>query len=437
MNKYFADLHIHLGRSPWGGPIKISAAKGMTASAVMSESVDRKGLDIIGIVDAQTRGGWAEIKRLLDEELLEEHPEGGFTTDGGDLPGPLTLIPGAEMETVERHEGGGGQAHWLIFVRGVRELDHLRRWYEAHVTNADLSSQRVQATAADLQALAAEVDGLFMPAHAFTPFKSLYGRCAASWEQVLPHRPHAVELGLSADSSMADRMEELHPISFLSNSDAHSIGKIAREYNELRLKKPTFEELKKALARTGGRKVAANYGLEPRLGKYYRSHCRVCGTTVSEDPPVMACPACGEEGSPFVAGVVDRLAWLTRRGGDAGGDGGPGGDAEAGEDDQAGEDPGSDDDEAPGRSPHHRPPYIHQVPLEFIPGLGPATYRKLLEEFGTEMAVLHEAGRDHLARAVGDAMAETIVLARSGRMAVEPGGGGIFGRISRSDRPAP
>lgn len=390
--------------------MKITAAKGMTASAVMAESAHRKGLHIIGIVDAQTRGGWTAMKGLLDDGLLEEHPDGGFITDGDGLPGPLTVIPGAEMETVERYEGGGGQAHWLIFVRGREELEHLRSWYGAHVTNADLSSQRVAASAADLQALADEVGGLFMPAHAFTPFKSLYGRCAPSWRTVLPRRPHAVELGLSADSAMADRLEELHPVTFLSNSDAHSVGKIAREYNELRLERPTFRELQKALARRGGRRVAANYGLEPRLGKYYRSHCRKCGLTVTEEPPVTACPACGEEGAPFVVGVVDRLARLARS-------------------------DKNDENGGLGPSPDHRPPYIHQVPLEFIPGLGPASYRRLIEAFGTEMAILHEASRDDLAGAVGEGLAEKIVLARSGRMAVEPGGGGIFGRIAPAPPP--
>ena len=36
------------------------------------------------------------------------------------------------------------------------------------------------------------------------------------------------------------------------------------------------------------------------------------------------------------------------------------------------------------------PPYIHQIPLDFIPGLGPKLLEKLLNHFGTEMAILHE-----------------------------------------------
>ena len=40
----------------------------------------------------------------------------------------------------------------------------------------------------------------------------------------------------------------------------------------------------------------------------------------------------------------------------------------------------------------YRPPYIHQVPLDFLPGfLGRKHWKKLIERFGTEMAIIHEA----------------------------------------------
>ena len=48
---------------------------------------------------------------------------------------------------------------------------------------------------------------------------------------------------------MADGIVELHSYSFLSNSDAHSLGKIAREYQAIEMKEPTFSELEKALAK--------------------------------------------------------------------------------------------------------------------------------------------------------------------------------------------
>ena len=77
----------------------------------------------------------------------------------------------------------------------------------------------------------------------------------------------------------------------------------------------------------------------------------------------------------------------------------------------------------------HRPPYVYQVPLEFIPGIGPKLLDKLLDRFGTEMAVLHDASADALAETVGAPAAEKIVRARSGDLALDAGGGGRYGKV--------
>ena len=60
-----------------------------------------------------------------------------------------------------------------------------------------------------------------------------------------------------------------------------------------------------------------------------------------------------------------------------------------------------------------RPPYIHQIPLEFIPGLGPKMREKLLNHFGTEMAILHEVSFEHLKEVVPEKMAELVVLCKN------------------------
>lgn len=46
---------------------------------------------------------------------------------------------------------------------------------------------------------------------------------------------------------MADHIKELHRYTFVSNSDAHSLAKIAREYQIMQLEAPTFKGLEKAL----------------------------------------------------------------------------------------------------------------------------------------------------------------------------------------------
>lgn len=77
----------------------------------------------------------------------------------------------------------------------------------------------------------------------------------------------------------------------------------------------------------------------------------------------------------------------------------------------------------------HRPPYIHQVPLDFIPGVGAKTIRRLIEAFGTEMAILHEVSVEQLEQVVPKKIANLIDLARRGKLNIEVGGGGVYGKV--------
>ena len=80
--------------------------------------------------------------------------------------------------------------------------------------------------------------------------------------------------------------------------------------------------------------------------------------------------------------------------------------------------------------PPMRPPYYHQVPLLFLPGVGPKTVSRLLERFGTEIDVLHRVTFEELVEAVGKRTATIIQQARLGKLAIAAGGGGIYGKVS-------
>jgi len=84
--------------------------------------------------------------------------------------------------------------------------------------------------------------------------------------------------------------------------------------------------------------------------------------------------------------------------------------------------------------PAHRGPYHYQVPLQFVPKVGAVTLNRLLNRFGTEMAVLHQASADDLVAVVGREIARNIVLARSGTLRLQAGGGGKYGRAVTSEK---
>ncbi len=382
MQRVYADLHIHIGRSGSGRPIKITASRDLTFANICRECTERKGITVAGIIDCASPPVLADIDALVEAGEMRELPGGGLRYRER-----LLVLPGAELET---REPEGGISHHLCFLPDLPALRSFSDEVGRFVTNRELSSQQCRMPAERLLHIAAEREGVLIPAHAFTPHKSLYGSCVDSLSRMFSdearERLVALELGLSADTALADRIAELAPLTFLSNSDAHSLPKIGREHNALLVPEESYRGVLAALRRAAGASVRANYGLDPRLGKYHRTYCEACLTVTHAPPPVRLCPACGSDGITF--GVLDRIAEIA--------------------------------DRREPSSPAHRPPYVHQVPLEFVPGLGSVKVNALLNRFASEMAILHETEEEQIAQVVGQA--------RAGTLALRPGGGGHFGK---------
>ncbi|RKN84664.1 endonuclease Q family protein [Paenibacillus ginsengarvi] len=391
MNQHFVDLHIHIGRTEKGEPVKISGSRDLTFYNIAKEASERKGIEVIGIIDCQSPAVQEEIMRYLDKGEMVEQEGGGIRYNR------TTVMLGSEIEV---RDPGLGPAHLLAYLPTLEAMREFTEWMRPHMKNVTLSSQRLYVPARILQEEVVARGGLMIPAHIFTPYKSLYGsgtdRLAAMLD---PEQVAAVELGLSADTEMASWLSELDRYTFVTNSDAHSLGKIGREYNRMALGAPTFQELKLALFREAGRGVTANYGLNPRLGKYHRTYCDSCDSVLDEaETTTRRCLYCGSE--KVVRGVMDRIRAIADR-----------------------ENP---------HIPEHHPPYHFQVPLEFIPGLGKKTMEKLLAAFGTEMNILHRASESDIREVAGDDIASSIRSARDGTLTFEAGGGGRYGKVSKS-----
>lgn len=390
MQDYYVDLHVHIGQNGRGKPVKITASRRLTFEAVIRECVERKGIDVVGIIDCACTGVLSDIRKLVDAGELMELPEGGLRHRER-----VTVIAGAEVEAVEPD---GGVSHHLCYFPYLRNLAEFSRLMSRYITNMELSSQRCGLPARELHAVVQSTGGVLVPAHAFTPYKSAYGNACERLQDLFQDgfdELVAVELGLSCDTLWADRISELERLTFLSNSDAHSLQKIGREINRVRMQAPNFRELMLALRRQAGRAVVANHGMDPRLGRYHRSFCQKCEQPAEEPPPTLACSRCGEEGKDLTRGVLDRIEMIA--------------------------------DLPQPRHPSHRPPYYHHVPLMFVPGLGPTALDRLIGHVGSEMKAIYEAPRGKLAAAVGWRQADLILQAREGRAELGNGGGGRHG----------
>ena len=95
--------------------------------------------------------------------------------------------------------------------------------------------------------LVKEYDCLIGPAHAFTPWTGMYKSYDSIYD-CYGKKPDFVELGLSADTFMADCVRELKDFPFLTNSDAHSPWphRLGREFNQLELDDISFSSIKKS-----------------------------------------------------------------------------------------------------------------------------------------------------------------------------------------------
>ena len=395
MNEIFADLHVHIGRSEKGKPIKITAARSLNFANIAKECADRKGIQVVGIIDCASPYIIEDIEEFLAQGEAYEIEDGGIIYKD-----KVCILLGSEIETSEiNDEGKTGSAHNLCYFPKLADIKGFSNEMQGHIRNMTLSSQRADISAYDLIDIVEKYNGILIPAHAFTPHKSFYGNCTDRLSKIFKEKfdkIFAIELGLSSDTYLADTISELETRTFLTNSDAHSLPKIAREYNKLAVEDISFKEFVKALKNEDGRHIIANYGLDPKLGKYHRSYCEMCDKPIEGKAPVIKCDTC--DSSKMVMGVFDRIEIIK--------------------------------DKEKTKSPSFRPPYVYQIPLTFMPGVGGKTIDKLLAHFETEMNILQKASFDDIEAVVGSKTAQIVTNAREGKMKVQAGGGGVYGKVT-------
>lgn len=394
MYEIFADLHVHIGRSENGKPIKITAARSLNFANIARECAERKGIQVVGIIDCASPYVIEDIEKFLKTGDAYELEDGGIIYKD-----KVCILLGSEVETSENGRNGKcGSAHNICFFPHLNDIKGFSQELSHHLKNITLSTQRTDLSGYDLIDIVEKYNGILIPAHVFTPHKSYYGNCTDRLENIFKEKFEkifAIELGLSSDTYLADTISELETRTFLTNSDAHSLPKIAREYNKMILNDISFKEVVKALKSEDGRKIVANYGLDPKLGKYHRTYCDDCNKSIETKEPVEKCPMCGGKNVTF--GVFDRIELIK--------------------------------DKKETKSPENRPPYIYQIPLGFIPGVGGKTITKLLDTFDTEMNILHKLSKDDIEMVVGEKIANNIENARNGNCEVHSGGGGNYGKV--------
>ena len=157
--------------------------------------------------------------------------------------------------------------------------------------------------------------GIYVPAHIWTPHFAMFGAFSGfdSVEECfgdLSSHIHAVETGLSSDPPMNWRVSNLDGYQLISNSDAHSPGKLGREANLMEVEL-SYQGLQKAIQTGEG--LHGTVEFFPEEGKYhYDGHrkCHLCLTPAQTKEYGGKCPICGRK---ITIGVEHRVETLADR----------------------------------------------------------------------------------------------------------------------------
>ena len=171
----------------------------------------------------------------------------------------------------------------------------------------------------DLLEIVLEVDERchLIPAHIWTPWFSLLGSKSGydsveeCFDDLTPHI-FALETGLSSDPPMNWRVSALDRYTLVSNSDAHSPPKLAREATLFDCDL-SYDAMFDALRSGNPATFKGTLEFFPQEGKYHHDGHRKChvnwkpATTIAHGG---ICPVCGK---PVTVGVYHRVEELADR----------------------------------------------------------------------------------------------------------------------------
>lgn len=397
--KFIADFHIHS---------KYSRA---TSKDMDLENLDKwakiKGINVVGTGDFTHPEWFKELK-----EKLEPAEPGLFKLKGaGD--NETRFILTSEISCIYSKNGAVRKIHTLIFAPSfeiVEKINTQLGWI-GNIKSDGRPILGLDAKELAKIALNASQECLVIPAHIWTPWFSLFGsrsgfdsleECFEEYSKYI----YAVETGLSSDPAMNWRWSALDKITLISNSDAHSPRKLGREVNvfDTDLSYPAIAE---AIKEKNPKKFLYTIEFFPQEGKYhYDGHraCEVCLSPQESKKYSDICPNCGK---PLTLGVLHRVNELA--------------------------------DREQGFKPEGAIPFRNLIPLQEIigaaVGVGPQSkrvtkeYENLLEKFNNEFTILLDSTEDDLKAASLPEIAEGIIKVRQGKVQIEPGHDGVFGKI--------
>ncbi len=420
MSYYYSDLHIHSKYS--------RATSKLLDYTHLTFWGSIKGLNLIGTGDIlhkkwqeefsdsliydNTTGFYKPNQKTLKQ--VQSLHESVNIQNKNILDNPPFFIPTVETSHIYKHNNKVRKIHLVTIFDTLESAKKISNYLESNDFNLHSDGRPILGLPVKsyLQILLERLDSsqfILMPAHIWTPWFSLlgaksgYNSISEAFEDLSSYIT-VVETGLSSDPKMNRHIAELDTTLLLSNSDAHSPQKLAREAN-IHIKLNNINTLFNTF------KTQKNfYGtieFYPEEGKYYYSGHRKCNIAINplQNKQLTHCPVCKK---PLTKGVLHRVSELSTR-------------------------------TKPNKKLLDKFPTIYSIPLvtllskTYKKGESSKTiqqkYFETINTLGPEINILHNININSIAN-YDKLLATTIQKLRNHKIKVTPGYDGIFGQIS-------
>lgn len=410
--KLIADFHIHS---------KFSMA---TSKDLNPENLDLwskiKGINIIGTGDFTHPEWLKELKEklspaekglfVLKKEFEKQYP---FSCNNS-YESPRFILT-AEISCIYKRHGKVRKVHNIVFAPDFETVERIQQWMIEKKFNIKSDGRPIIGfDSKDLldELLNINPDILFVPAHIWTPWFSLFGDKSGfnSIEECFGDSAkyiYAAEMGLSSNPPMNWAISNIDNLTLLANSDSHSPEKIGRNANILNCNL-NYSAIISAIKSGNTAEFIGTINFFPQEGKYHfdgHRKCNVCYTPLDTIVNKGRCSVCGK---PVVVGVLNRIAQMADR------------------------------DDILLRPV--KPLFFSLIPLKEIisqiTGKGESSkevvkqYYNAIECLKSEFDVLLNSTLDEIATAGGKELASAIEKMRAGEVSISEGYDGEYGKIS-------
>lgn len=399
------DFHLH---SKWSR----ACSKELTLPNI-AKACERKGIQFVGTSDAFHPAWRQDIGSLLRED-----GEGTFVLVDGSS--PTRFLLSTEISCIYKRADKVRRVHHVILFPSIAALDHLTATLNDRGCNLKSDGRPIVGIDSEellKMTLDADPNCLLIPAHAWTPWFSIFGSKSGfnSLEECfgdLSSHIVAIETGLSSDPEMNWRLSQLDRVFLVSNSDAHSCDNLGREANVFEMQRPSYTELHRILTQHDTEKFLETIEFFPQEGKYHADGHASCGFWCEPEETKKInglCPKCGR---PLTIGVLNRVMELADR-------------------------------ESHASRPKNAPPFRSIIPLRELIAhtldVGKSSKKvsmrveQMLESGHSEFSILLDLPEVELARLTLPEIVQAIVNMRAGNVEIRPGYDGEYGVIVAKD----